>query len=577
MITTIQRSDPNAPNCTELGRSGDLLTVTYMIHGLTSEPFWRVAELTFDWTFGDGQTSSGTYYEYGNEPTHTYAQPGTYPVEVLVTDTEGRWMRASATAVIRVNAAPTVTITRADVQNRSVTLDAQATDPNGDPVELTWDFGDGQALGGASGAVTHEYRDNGAYVVRVTATDPYGGTSSASQTVNIAQRPLGVAINARVDGQTVTFRASGVDPAGGPLTFTWDFGDGASGEGPEVTHRFDALTEIEVILTARTVLGASSYASYMTDLGSQVSVRIAEKLTALLSVRVQGDPTFAPLVFRDQLLAVARDTSLPNPDAVQDRILAGLDVFAGYVNAALADAARLLADLTALLAESTETFSADLQADIAFARQALEARLALYEAGWAREKQLLEEETDALFMRLVDSLFAQIRVAIGGMITEIIGYAEERRETLTIGVLRGCHLLISARNAQEWRDNDGGMGGGSSYEDPALIVPAGFTFHLTYGTLYWSPYYDQFNGNQNVTMRLKYGAATVAEVTGGQHGIRYTDRRAANAPLVSVPSGGRLNVWINVNNMSCGGGVTLQGYLIPSELDADFARLSSKL
>lgn len=52
-------------------------------------------------------------------------------------------------------------------------------------------------------------------------------------------------------GQAIAFSAQGsLDPQGAPLEFLWDFGDGASARGAEVSHRYVAAGAFEVTLSA---------------------------------------------------------------------------------------------------------------------------------------------------------------------------------------------------------------------------------------------------------------------------------------------------------------------------------------
>lgn len=58
---------------------------------------------------------------------------------------------------------------------------ASAADPDGDPVNFTWDFADGSVASGP--AVTHVFTAVGAFRVTLTATDPDGAAGSASATI----------------------------------------------------------------------------------------------------------------------------------------------------------------------------------------------------------------------------------------------------------------------------------------------------------------------------------------------------------------------------------------------------------
>ncbi|HEY3322308.1 MAG TPA: autotransporter-associated beta strand repeat-containing protein [Planctomycetota bacterium] len=68
--------------------------------------------------------------------------------------------------------------------NLDVVLSIAATDPEGKPLAITWDFGDGTS--GAGSVVTHRYSAANTYTVVATVTDQYGATITSSLSLLVA-------------------------------------------------------------------------------------------------------------------------------------------------------------------------------------------------------------------------------------------------------------------------------------------------------------------------------------------------------------------------------------------------------
>ncbi|HEX9908451.1 MAG TPA: ethylbenzene dehydrogenase-related protein [Thermoplasmata archaeon] len=77
---------------------------------------------------------------------------------------------------------PTIDVDSLTVRvDEVVTFSVSATDPDGDTLTYSWQFGDGATGSGAS--VTHSYDEAETYIVNVTASDGKGGTSTTSVTI----------------------------------------------------------------------------------------------------------------------------------------------------------------------------------------------------------------------------------------------------------------------------------------------------------------------------------------------------------------------------------------------------------
>jgi len=232
--------------------------------------------LTVVWDFGDGVTS--TLLAPGD---HSYAAVGTYNVSFTATNSLGLADPTPATRTITVqtepvNQAPSGTITApaADVAittGQSVSFSGTATDPNGDPVTVLWDFGDGSATSTLLAPGSHTYAAAGTYTVTFTATDALGlaDPTPATRTVTVTAAPVNVAPNGTITapaanvsitaGQSVSFTGTATDPNGDPVTVLWNFGDGSATSTllSPGSHTYAAVGTYTVTFTATDSLGLS--------------------------------------------------------------------------------------------------------------------------------------------------------------------------------------------------------------------------------------------------------------------------------------------------------------------------------
>jgi peptide/nickel transport system substrate-binding protein len=170
---------------------------------IASDP--EAAPLTYTWDFGDGTNPATTTQ---GSVKHTFATEGVYQVKVRVADAE--WPScASMTATIHPAAANQPPVANLDVNfpvsghgwvDESLTLQVTVHDSEGDPLTITWDFGDGQtATNDVTSTATdkivtqtHTYSEAGDFTVNVTTTDGQPGAGHVqltSATVPIQSRP----------------------------------------------------------------------------------------------------------------------------------------------------------------------------------------------------------------------------------------------------------------------------------------------------------------------------------------------------------------------------------------------------
>ncbi len=192
------------------------------------------------WDFGDGSTSTQ------QNPTHTYAAPGTYQVCLFTTDADGVCTNHVCHQVV-VHHPPAAVCHAAFVVHQSGT--AQQTidftdhsTSDGTIGSWAWDFGDGHTSTEQNPA--HTYAEPGTYQVCLVTTDADGVcTNHVCHQIVVHHPPAAVCHAA--------FAAHQTDPAQQTIDFTdqstsdgtigtwaWDFGDGHTSTEQNPTHSY---------------------------------------------------------------------------------------------------------------------------------------------------------------------------------------------------------------------------------------------------------------------------------------------------------------------------------------------------
>lgn len=163
-------------------RPGEILTFAVT----ATDPDTPTSSLSTSWDFGDGSTGNGATI------THGYANSGIYTVTATVLDPGGLF--DTSTVVIYVNEPPQIegsgiTVERdAPVPGTVVTFSVFASDPDNfpNPLQATWDFGDGST--GTGFSADHTYSAPGTYTVTVTVDD--GANTAVASTTVVVSTPV---------------------------------------------------------------------------------------------------------------------------------------------------------------------------------------------------------------------------------------------------------------------------------------------------------------------------------------------------------------------------------------------------
>lgn len=191
------------------------------------------------WTFGDGTTSAAT------NPTKAYTNPGTYQVELRVTDAGG--LVATKTSELTVSPAPrppTANFTHAPATPRAasnVTFSDASLAGTSAIVGWNWTFGDNTTS--TQRNATHAYALPGTYSVRLRVTSAEGLESTLDRAVTILA-PLQLRADFRINtsvlraGLAINFTDNST-PGDPPISsYKWEFGDGETATTRNATHTY---------------------------------------------------------------------------------------------------------------------------------------------------------------------------------------------------------------------------------------------------------------------------------------------------------------------------------------------------
>jgi PKD repeat protein len=132
-----------------------------------------------------------------------------------------------------------------------------SSNPNG-YTSTTWDFGDDSVSFARSSptSISHTFSTGGAHTVKLTLVDRFGNLSSVSHVVNVPQAVFSSTTAQPVAASPVSFDGSGSSAPGSSVSsFSWNFGDGATGSGATAIHAYSAAGTYDVALTITDALG----------------------------------------------------------------------------------------------------------------------------------------------------------------------------------------------------------------------------------------------------------------------------------------------------------------------------------
>ncbi|MFB6179662.1 MAG: PKD domain-containing protein [Halorientalis sp.] len=223
----------------------------------STDPDGHITSVTWD------LDDDGRYERTGNVTSVSFPDNGTYPIGVRVTDDAGA--TNTTRTVLRVeNRPPSVDLVApSEVRpNRTFTLDAPGTDPDGTIVSYEWTVG-GTTVTTTSATSEWNLSTPGDTPLTVTAVDDDGATAVVNATVHVDAPPKpAVTLDKSVLTEVpVSLNTTVSDPDdAGPFQFVWDVRNNGTidRQAQNTTVRFADDGTYEIALTVYDDLGAST-------------------------------------------------------------------------------------------------------------------------------------------------------------------------------------------------------------------------------------------------------------------------------------------------------------------------------
>lgn len=196
------------------------------------------------WDFGDGNTSTT------QNPTHTYANPGTYTVCQIAFNGNCNDTTCAQVTIGGGCPAPVAAFT-STVSGANATFTDQSTSQGGGINSWFWDFGDGN--NSTLQNPTHVYAVADTYTVCLIVVDSCGADTTCNSVIVCA--PPVANFNAIVTGNTVLF---GDLSSGTPTSWLWDFGDGGTSTNQNPLYTYAVTDTYTVCLIATNACGSDT-------------------------------------------------------------------------------------------------------------------------------------------------------------------------------------------------------------------------------------------------------------------------------------------------------------------------------
>lgn len=235
--------------------------------------------MTYLWEFGDGATSTE------QNPRHNYIGTGPYTVTLTVRNDFGKDTKVRS-EVISLGLPPRAEFIAAPTTG-SVPLPVLFTDTSSrNPNTWLWEFGDGMTSNEKN--PLHTYGAGGKYTVTLTVSNEYGSSTATKSGFITATKALKARFMADPMTGKIPLIVKFTDTSlGGPISWSWDFGDGTKSTERNPVHTFTTAGIYDVSLTVMGAEGSDSTKQSINAGGVPVADFSADKTQVTVQEYIQ--------------------------------------------------------------------------------------------------------------------------------------------------------------------------------------------------------------------------------------------------------------------------------------------------
>jgi gliding motility-associated-like protein len=202
--------------------------------------------LGYQWNFGDGGNSTL------QDPAHTYTVPGSYTVQLIVTNANGCRDTVTHTSSINIGTVHANFDVPATVcAGTAVTFNNSSTPA---PLSAVWTFGD--ATGSSAINPVKAYAAPGTYSVKMVA-DFGGCRDSITKPVTVLPKPTSAFTGSPLTFCSVPAAVHFTNASTGAVSYEWNFGDGNTATDNDPSHTYTAPGNYDVTLISTNANGCT--------------------------------------------------------------------------------------------------------------------------------------------------------------------------------------------------------------------------------------------------------------------------------------------------------------------------------